>query len=113
MAAEGRMVINIRWERKVGKVWSIGPSLGDIGPSVSCTIQRLTWNSVLCFSKKIGISVVVEHTANSSTWEADVGGSRLQSSLGFIMRTCTQKRQHKRKVEERILNIFSTKNWEE
>jgi hypothetical protein len=49
--------------------------------------------------------VVVEHTSNSSTWEADVGGSRLQASLGFIMRTCTKKRQHNKKVEERILNI--------
>jgi hypothetical protein len=41
--AESRMEINIGWERKVGKMWSIGASLGDVGSSVSCAIQRLTW----------------------------------------------------------------------
>jgi hypothetical protein len=39
----------------------------------------------------IGSAVVVEHASNSSTWKAEVGGSRLQASLGFIMRTCIKK----------------------
>jgi hypothetical protein len=41
--ADSRMLINIGWERKVGKVWSRGVSLGDIDSSVSCAIQKLTW----------------------------------------------------------------------
>jgi hypothetical protein len=48
---------------------------------------------------------MVAHAYNPSTWEAEVGGSQIGGSLGYIVRCCLKKK--KKKKVGRILSKIS------